>query len=69
MKLAEPIVKDSIEQYKWQFIFYDAFLSYYEKVKRKKVINAAEIEELVNASTVSRQEQQTLGQFSEKEED
>lgn len=67
MKLAEPIVKDSVEKYKWQFIFYDAFLTYYEKSKRKKTINAEEIETLVNVSTLPKHEQQTLGQFSEKE--
>ena len=63
MKIAEPILRESIEQYKWNFIFYDTFISFYEKNKQRKTIEPSEIDELANLSTRTRQEQQTLGQF------
>lgn len=69
MKISEPILKESIDLYKWQFIFYDAFLSFYEKAKRKKTIDSTEIEKLVNISTLPKHEQQTLIQFSKNEKD
>jgi DNA modification methylase len=63
MKIAEPILQESIEQYKWNFIFYDTLISYYEKNKQRKTIEASEIDKLANLSNRTRQEQQTLGQF------
>lgn len=63
MKIAEPILRESIEQYKWNFIFYDTLIAFYEKNKQKKTIDATEIDKLVNLSNRTRQEQQTLGQF------
>jgi len=65
MKIAEPILKENIEQYGWNFIFYDTFISFYEKTRQRKAIEANEIDELANLSTRARQEQQTLGQFVE----
>ncbi|MGA3059842.1 MAG: DNA methyltransferase [Candidatus Bathyarchaeia archaeon] len=67
MKISEPIVKESLNQYKWQFIFYDAFLAFYDKAKHRKTIDGAEIEKLVNISTLPKHEQQTLGQFPKEE--
>jgi DNA modification methylase len=64
MKIAEPILKENIEQYKWNFIFYDTFISFYEKSRQRKTIEASEIDKLANLSTRTRQEQQTLGQFT-----
>jgi 16S rRNA G966 N2-methylase RsmD len=64
MKVAEPILKENIERYKWNFIFYDAFLSFYEKNMNKKSIEAHEIDNLANLATRTKHEQQTLGQFS-----
>jgi len=63
MKIAEPILKESIEQYKWNFIFYDTLMSFYEKNKQRKTIEASEIDKLINLSNRIRQEQKTLGQF------
>lgn len=63
MKIAEPILRESIEQYKWNFIFYDTFISFYEKNRQRKAIEASEIDKLANLSNRTRQEQQTLGQF------
>ena len=63
MKIAEPILKESIEQYKWNFIFYDALISFYEKTRQRKTMEATEIDKLANLSTRVRQEQQTLGRF------
>jgi len=67
MKIAEPILKENIEHYRWNFIFYDAFLSFYEKNSHKKTIEANEIDKLVNLSTQIRHEQQTLSQFAKKD--
>jgi len=67
MKIAEPILKENIEHYKWNFIFYDAFLSFYEKNSHKKTIEASEIDKLANLSTRLRHEQQTLSQFARKD--
>jgi DNA modification methylase len=64
MKIAEPILNGSIEQYKWSFIFYDTFLSFYEKNRKKKTVEASEIDNLANLSTRMRHEQQTLGQYT-----
>ncbi|MBX5326453.1 MAG: hypothetical protein ACQXXH_00890 [Candidatus Bathyarchaeia archaeon] len=63
MKIAEPILKESIEQYKWGFIFFDTIITFYEKNRQKKTIEAKEIDKLNNLSNRIRQEQQTLGQF------
>jgi hypothetical protein len=64
MKIAEPILKENIEQYKWNFIFYDSFISFYEKTKQRKAIEANEIDKLANLSSRIRHEQQTLSQFT-----
>ncbi len=66
MKIAEPILKENIEQYNWNFIFYDTFLSFYENCRQKKTIDAKEIEKLANLSTRTRLEQQTLSQFTKE---
>jgi len=68
MKIAEPILKENIEQYKWNFIFYDTFISFYEKSRQRKTIEASEIDRLANLSTRTRHEQQTLGQFTNRSE-
>jgi len=66
MKIAEPILKENIEQYNWNFIFYDTFLFFYEKCRQKKTVEASEIDKLANLSTRTRLEQQTLGQFTKE---
>jgi DNA modification methylase len=63
MKIAEPILKESIEQYKWGFIFYDTIIAFYDKNKQKKTIETNEIDKLNNLSNRIRHEQQTLGHF------
>jgi len=63
MKIAEPILKEGIKQYKWDFIFYDTLISFYDESRRRKSIEANEIDKLINLSTRIRHEQQTLGQF------
>lgn len=64
MKIAEPILKENIEQYKWNFIFYDTLIAFYEKNRQKKTVESEEIDKLANLSTRIRHEQQTLGQFT-----
>ena len=66
MKIAEPILGESIDRYKWSFIFYDTFISFYEKTRQRKTVDEREIDQLANVSTRTRQEQQTLGQFTNK---
>jgi hypothetical protein len=65
MKIAEPILKENIEQYGWNFIFYDTFLAFYDKNRQKKSVEASEIDKLANLSTRVRHEQQTLSQYAE----
>jgi len=67
MKIAEPILKENIERFKWGFIFYDAFLTFYEKNSDRKKIDANEIDKLANLSTKIRHEQQTLSQFNKND--
>jgi hypothetical protein len=69
MKIAEPILKESIDRFKWNFIFYDTFLSFYEKNSHRKTIDAREIDKLANLSTKMRHEQQTLSQFDKNEQE
>ena len=66
MKIAEPILKENIEQYGWNFIFYDTFLAFYEKNRQKKAIEPNEIDKLANLSTRIKHEQQTLRQYTEE---
>jgi len=66
--IAEPILKKNIERYKWNFIFYDTFISFYEKSRQRKTVEPSEIDRLANLSTRSRYEQQTLGQFTNRSE-
>jgi len=64
MKIAEPILKESIEQYKWRFIFYDPLMEFYVKNRQTKSIEVSDIDELaLDISTRRRYEQQTMGQF------
>ena len=62
--LDEPILKESVERYNWNFIFYDTLISFYEKSRQRKTIEASEVDKLANLSSRTRQEQQTLGQFT-----
>ncbi|MCJ7425199.1 hypothetical protein MUP01_13165 [Candidatus Bathyarchaeota archaeon] len=68
MKVAEPILKENIESYKWNFIFYDAFISFYKKNSHRKSVEAIEIDKLANLSTRKTHEQQTLSQFASPSE-
>jgi DNA modification methylase len=69
MKIAEPILKENIEQYNWNFIFYDTFLSFYSKNRQKKAIEPTEIDKLANLTTRIKHEQQTLSQFAQEKEE
>jgi 16S rRNA G966 N2-methylase RsmD len=64
MKLAEPILKEYIEKYKWGFIFYNRFMSFYEKSKQGKTVESNEIDKLANLSGLKGHEQKTLRQFA-----
>jgi DNA modification methylase len=66
MKIAEPILKENIEQYGWNFVFYDTFLAFYDKNRQKKSVEPSEIDKLANLSTRIKHEQQTLRQYTEE---
>lgn len=63
MKIAEPILKENIDVYNWKFIFYNAFLAFYEQSGQKKIIDPDEINKLANLTTRAHPEQQTMSQF------
>lgn len=65
MKIAEPILKENIEQYAWNFIFYDTLIAFYEKSRNRKTLEKSEIDKLANLSNYIRHEQKTLKQFTE----
>ena len=64
MKTAEPIIKESLAQYNWKFIFYNAFESFYEESQPKRKMELSEIDKLAETSLTTRHEQQTLGAFT-----
>lgn len=63
MKTAEPIIHENIEQYKWKFIFYNAFIAFFEDNITKRKVDLSEIDKLADASFQVKHEQQTLIQF------
>jgi len=68
MKIAEPTLRENVEHFNWNFIFYDEFISFYGKNSHRKSIEANEIDKLANLSTRKTQEQQTLSQFASRSE-
>ena len=62
-KVNAPIFKDRIEQYKWSFIFYRDLREFYERNKRKKVLNPQEFDALRRALAPKKEKQDKLGRF------
>jgi len=63
MKIAEPILKESIEKFGWNFIFFDTIIRFYNENRQKKTIEPTQIDRLSNISTKTREEQQSLKKF------
>jgi DNA modification methylase len=64
MKMSEPLLKDNIEQFKWNFIFYKTFLSFYDKNSKRKTVEAEEIAKLADLQIKKKPEQKTISQFT-----
>lgn len=60
-KISEPLLKEKVDEYSWQFIFYDALNEFYEENKRKKKVDVSELEKL--GGTPKIQKQQTIAEF------
>jgi len=65
MKMAEPLLKENIEQYKWSFIYYKTFLSFYEENHKRKAVDAQEIDKLAETEIKKKPEQSTMSQFTQ----
>lgn len=63
MKIAEPILKENIEKFGWDFIFFDTIIKFYNENRQKKTIESTQIDSLSNISTKPREEQQSLKKF------
>jgi len=48
-KIAEPMLKEKMEQYKWGFVFYDRLITFYEKNKGRKTVDVSEFDRLCEA--------------------
>ena len=64
MKMSEPLLKDNIEQFKWNFIFYKTFLSFYDENSKRKTVEAEEIAKLADLQIKKKPEQKTMSQFT-----
>jgi len=63
MKLAEPILKENIEKFGWNFIFFDTIIKFYNENRQKKTIEPTQIDRLSNISAKPRDEQQSLKKY------
>jgi 16S rRNA G966 N2-methylase RsmD len=64
MKMSEPLLKENIEHYKWSFIYYKTFLSFYEENHKRKTLDAQEIDKLAEIEIKKKPEQSTMSQFT-----
>lgn len=62
-KISEPMLKEKVEEYSWQFMFYDALKTFYEKNKRIKEIELSEFEKLGGTPSLKIEKQQTIQDF------
>jgi len=62
-KISEPMLKEKVDEYDWQFIFYDALTTFYERNKRKKEIKLSEFEKLVGKPSLKIEKQQNIQDF------
>jgi len=62
-KISEPMVNEKVYEYGWQFIFYDALKTFYERSKRKEKINLLDFEKIAGKPRLKTEKQQTLKDF------
>jgi len=62
-KISEPMLKEKVEEYGWQFMFYDALKTFYERNKRKKEIELSEFEKLAGTLSLRIEKQQSIQDF------
>jgi len=62
-KLEEPLIKELVDEYGWEFIYYDALKSFYESNKRKNHFVLSEFEVLGGTSSLKAKKQQTIHDY------
>jgi len=63
-RILEPMLKEKVEEYNWQFMFYDALKTFYEEHKRKKIIDLSEFEKISRKPQVPKKMVETLELFT-----
>lgn len=63
-KISEPMLKEEVEEYGWQFTFYDTLRTFYEENKRKKRINLSEFEKISQKPQLPKKTIETLEIFT-----
>jgi len=66
-KISEPMLKEKVEEYNWQFIFYDTLKSFYEGNKRKKIVDLSEFEKISQKPQMPKKTVETLELFTHPE--
>jgi len=62
-KIAEPMLKEKVDECGWQFIFYDALRTFHERNKGKEEIKLSEFEKLGGAPSLRMEKQQMIQDF------
>jgi DNA modification methylase len=62
-KISEPMLKERVEEYGWQFIFYDSLKTFYERNKRSKEIQISDFEKLAEILRLEVKKQQSIQEF------
>lgn len=62
-KISEPMIKERISDYNWQFIFYDALKEFFEKHEKNKEIDISEFEKIAGTHKLENEKQQPLKNF------
>jgi DNA modification methylase len=63
-KISEPILTEKVQQYNWQFMFYDSLKTFYEENRRKKRIDLSEFEEISQKPKMPKKTLETLEHFT-----
>lgn len=62
-KISEPMLKEKVDEYSWELIYYDALKTFYEKNKAKKEIDLSEFEKLGGTPSLKIEKQQSIHDF------
>lgn len=63
-KISEPMLREKVEEYDWQFMFYDALKTFYEGTKREKIVNLSEFEKISQIPRMPKKIVETLEHFT-----